>query len=152
MLVYRIEKQKYKDTFPPMGSLLHPARWHNEGTWVVYTAENIALAKLEDLANSTILPKNRYLRTIQLEENAPVYVLKEEYLPDNWNRFPIPAANSTIIKRIIKEGKYVAASVPSVQSPRERNYLLFPGHKDFSRYVSSLSVEKIDYDRRLKPS
>jgi len=71
-------------------------------------------------------------------------------MPGHWYKFPIPAANGTIINRVMEEGKYVAASVPSVQPTRERNYLLFPGHNDFSLYVTSLSFEEIDYDMRLK--
>ena len=151
MLLYRIEKSKYKDTFPPRGSLFTEGRWSRRGMWVVYTSETVALAKLEALANSgSKLPDNRYLTTIELDDQAPVVDIAPETLPANWHRVPYPKHLAYIIKQLIADKSYVAALVPSIHSPHERNVLLFPDHPEFAQYVRLLKSEPVGFDSRLK--
>ena len=151
MLVYRIEKAKYKDIFPSRGSLFVEGRWNRRGMWVVYTSETVALAKLEALANSgSKLPNNRYLTTIELDDQSPVVDIPTESLPKDWNRVPYPRALAYMIKQVIDEKTYVAALVPSIHSPMERNVLLFPDHPEFSGYVKFAGAAPVGFDSRLK--
>ena len=151
MLVYRIEKAKYKDIFPTRGSLFAEGRWNRRGMWVVYTSETVALAKLEALANSgSKLPDNRYLTTIELDDQSPVVDISVESLPSSWNRVPYPKDLAYIIKQVIDEKQYAAALVPSIHSPMERNVLLFPDHPEFGQYVRLKGVEQERFDSRLK--
>ncbi len=151
MHLYRIEKAKYKDTFPPRGSLFAEGRWNRRGMWVVYTSETVALAKLEALANSgSKLPDNRYLTTIELDDQALVVDIPAESLPANWHRVPYPRNLAYIIKEVIEEKNFVAALVPSIHSPQERNVLLFPDHPQFGAYVKFVGSESVDFDSRLK--
>jgi RES domain-containing protein len=119
--------------------------------WVVYTSETVALAKLEALANSgSKLPDNRYLTTIELDDQSPVVDIPTESLPKNWNGIPYPRALAFMIKQVIDEKTYVAALVPSIHSPIERNVLLFPDHPQFGQYIKLIRTERAGFDARLK--
>lgn len=119
--------------------------------WVVYTSETVALAKLEALANSgSKLPDNRYLTTIELDDQSPVVDIQTDSLPSNWNRIPYPKDLAYIIKQLIDEQQYVAALVPSIHSPMESNVLLFPDHPQFGQYVKLVRTEPVSFDQRLK--
>ena len=150
MRVYRIEKNKYIKKFPPEGSRFVSGRWHKKGMWVLYTSENMALAKLEALANSDKIPENRSLVTIEIDDRARMVEIDKADLPDTWYAFPWPAELAGIIEDIIESGQFVGALVPSCQSPLEKNVLLFPEHKDFDKYVRIIKASAEDFDPRLK--
>ena len=151
MLVYKIEKAKYKDVFPPPGPLYSDGRWNRKYMWVVYTSESIALAKLETLANSGIkVPKNRILRIIEIKDDAPIIEVTTDDLPSNWAATPYPKGLANVISRIIESKSFVAAIVPSVQSQRERNILLFPDFPEFKVCVKEVETVQEYFDPRLK--
>ncbi|MGK7390322.1 MAG: RES family NAD+ phosphorylase [Candidatus Cyclobacteriaceae bacterium M2_1C_046] len=150
MQVYRIDKKDYKDQFPPKGSLFSAGRWNTKGIWVIYTSDSIALAKLEILANSGVIPENRVLRIIEVKNNAPLVEIKTSDLPNNWKDFPYPPVLATQIKAIIETKQFIGAIVPSVQSPLEKNILLFPDHPDFRKYVKEKEQVEEYFDSRLK--
>lgn len=150
MHLYRIEKRRYVDNFPSKGSLYCGGRWHKMGMWVLYTSSNIALAKLEAMANSVILPEDRVLLTLALEDSAPLYHFRYDQLPPNWMQIPYPVELSLMVKNLYKSEEYIGVVVPSTQSPRESNYILFPHFKGFTSLVSLFREEAIDFDVRLK--
>ncbi len=150
MLLYRIEKAKFQ-VFPSRGSLFSEGRWNRRGMWVVYTSETVALTKLEALANSgSRLPSNRYLITIEIDDKAPVVEISQEELPDDWYSIPYRKKLSNYIQQIIDSRMYVAAIVPSIQSPKEKNILLFPDYPKFDKYVKLVESEPELFDFRLK--
>ena len=151
MLVYRIDKKKYKDTSPPRGSIYSEGRWNTKGMFVVYTSESVSLAKLEVLANSgSKIPKNRVLRIFDVDDSSPLIQITTKDLPKDWQSIPYPNSLPSIIKNIIDSGAYVGAIVPSAQSPRDNNILLFPEFKDFRKYVREVESEDEFFDPRLK--
>jgi RES domain-containing protein len=151
VFIYRIEKEKYKDIFPSRGSLYAEGRWNRRGMWVLYTSESVSLAKLEALANSgSKLPERRYLVTIKLEKQAPVIKVSVKDLPDDWHSVPYKKNLAGYIQLILEAKSYVAALVPSVQSPQEQNILLFPDHPEFDKYVQLVGYEPMGFDNRLK--
>ena len=151
MLVYKIEKKKYKNVFPARGSLYSEGRWSRKDMWVVYSSESIALAKLETLANSgSTLPRNRVVRTLEIKENAPMIEITAVDLPSNWAETPYPKNLASIIRKIINSGSYLGAIVPSSQSKREKNFLLFPDFPEFDKYVKELESEYEEFDPRLR--
>ncbi len=149
MLLYRIEKEKYLQVFPSRGSLFSEGKWNRKGVWVVYTSETVALAKLEALANSgSRLPDNRYLVTIELKDQAPVVQISVEDLPIDWFHIPYKKNLSHYIQQIIDSRLYVAAIVPSIQSPKEKNILLFPDYSKFDKYVKLVDTNRIESQSR----
>ena len=149
MKVYRIDKSTYKDEFPPKGSLYGVGRWNTKDMWVVYTSDSIALAKLETFANSIIFPKNKILRVIEIRDDAPVIEITRDDLPDHWNTIPYPPILASMIKALLATKAYVAAIVPSVQSPKEKNILLFPDYPDFPKYVKEIEQLEESFDPRF---
>ncbi|GJM29942.1 MAG: hypothetical protein DHS20C17_25770 [Cyclobacteriaceae bacterium] len=151
MFVYRIEKEKYKDTFPPRGSLFAEGRWNRKGMWVVYTSETVSLAKLEALANSgSKLPANRYLTTIEIKEKAPIIQINPKNLPADWNQVPFRKSLAQYIQPVIDSQSYLAVMVPSIHSPNEYNFLLLPDHPQFGKHVQLVGSKPVGFDRRLK--
>lgn len=151
MLMYRIEKAKYAAVFPPRGSLFSEGRWNRKGLWVVYTSETIALAKLEALANSgSKLPENRYLSTIEIDDQAPVVKINQKDLPADWHSVPYKKNLAQYTQQIIDSQSYAGAIVPSIHSPKEHNILLFPDYPEFNTYVRLISSEPEGFDARLK--
>ena len=151
MYVYKIEKKKYKNTYPPRGSLFANGRWNTKDMWIVYTSENIALTKLEALANSgSQIPENRFLLTMEVSENAPLVEITVNDLPSNWSAVPYPRELSRMIKSIIDTGKFIGIIVPSVQSPQEKNIILLPSHPGFNEYVTKVDDTDVHFDPRLK--
>lgn len=149
MLLYRIEKEIYIDQFPPLGSLHFDGRWHISGMWVVYCSESIALAKLECLASSTFLPDGRILKIIDLKDVQNIKTVHKEELPSNWNDIGRAINLAHITKQAMKEGK-LGMKVPSVLSPLESNFLLFPDHPDFRKMVKHKETFNAYFDIRLK--
>ena len=149
MLLYRIEKEKYREQFPPIGSLHFDGRWHVAGMWVVYCSESIALAKLECLASSTFLPDKRILKVIELDDISEIKEVRKDELPANWNDVGRERNLSFITKEIMKEG-FLGMKVPSVLSPLEYNFLLFPEHPNFKHIVRHKESFSAYFDVRLK--
>lgn len=151
MLVYKIDKKKYQDVFPPRGSLYSGGRWSRKDMWVVYTSETIALAKLETLANcGSKIPQNRIVRIIEIKDSAPVIEITSDDLPPNWASIPYPKNLANIVSRIIESELFLGVIVPSAQSPRERNILLFPNFPDCKKYVKEVESDDESFDLRLK--
>ena len=151
MLLYRIEKCAYRGIYPPIGSKFSDGRWNTKDMWVVYTSENIALAKLETLANSgNKVPKDRLLVVLEIREDAPLVEIKESDLPASWVESPYPRVLASIVKGVMDTGQFVGAIVPSAQSPREKNVLLFPAFPGFEHYVKKMDEVEEYFDPRLK--
>ncbi|GAB4240229.1 MAG: hypothetical protein Tsb0034_16610 [Ekhidna sp.] len=149
MLLYRIEKEIYRDQFPPIGSLYFDGRWHLTGMWVVYCSESIALAKLECLASATFLPDDRILKIIELKDTRNIKTIHRDELPSSWNDVGREINLAHITKKIMKEG-YLGMKVPSVLSPLEHNFLLFPEHPNFKKIVRHKETFNAYFDIRLK--
>ena len=150
MLIYKIDRYNYRNDYPPKGSLYSEGRWSKTDMWVVYCSESIALAKLETLANSRTFPKGRVLRTLELKDDAPLMLFDVKDLPENWSEIPYPDELAELIRDVISKKEYVGALVPSAQSFKEYNILLFPDHPDFNTYVRDVGSEKAYFDKRLK--
>jgi len=150
MIIYRLEKSRYKDHWPSRGALYSEGRWNKPGQWIVYCSESIALCKLEILANSGNLPIERVVMTVEINDDTLIYQLPEEYLPTFWWSIPYPEVLANITGEFLKDNGYLAMRVPSAQSRREYNYLLNPSHPDFHTLVKLLYIEDENFDPRLK--
>lgn len=148
--VYRIEKKSRAEVWPSQGALFSEGRWNRQGFWVVYCSSTISLAKLEILANSKSLPKERALLEINIDEQAPIKEVILESLPESWMDVPYPAELHALTEELLRPGKYVGLKVPSRQSPREYNFLLYPLHSQFSQFVKLEGIMELEFDQRLK--
>ena len=150
MKVYRIERDERADHWPARGALYAPGRWNEQGFWVIYCSQTVALAKLELLANSVQLPVNRSLLEIEITSQAPIYTVTIESLPPDWMHLPYPASLHRLSEQLLRDNQYIALRVPSRQSPTESNILLYAPHPRFHEWVNVVKTYPIAFDERLK--
>ncbi len=148
MILHHLEKEKYRNVWPPEGTLFAEGRWNKSGQWVIYTSPTIALAKLEILANENNLPIERVCMTIEVEDADNTFEFDETDLPDNWMDKPYPVQLVNITTKFLKSGNLLM-SIPSAQSYREFNYLINVRHPDFHSKVKLLDVSEEHFDSRL---
>ncbi|TRX58787.1 RES domain-containing protein [Fulvivirga sp. M361] len=132
MIVYRI-CQTYPPDHDPLdgaGAFKHGGRWNNKGTYVVYTAGSLALARSE-LArhiNLELVPEGFRVYEIEIpDENYE----ELKPLPEDWNADPDPESTKISGDRFLKDKDHLCIKVPSVCDPSAYNYLLNPKSNDY---------------------
>ena len=150
MHLYHIEKAKYQNIWPPRGALYADGRWNRAGQWILYTSPTVSLAKLEILANENRSPIDRVVMTIEVDDNASILHLNEKDLPDGWTQRPAPSGLYRITQTWIEKGDHLIMAVPSVQSHKERNFLINLNHPCFPDQVKLVNTEPEPFDLRLK--
>ncbi len=134
MHIYRLCKEKYTN-LDGHGAFLYGGRWNLPGKAVVYAAENRALAALEFLVG---IEQHRALGkllmlTIELPDDLPYEEISIRELPPGWRQFPAPQLLAQKGNAWLERQQTCWLRVPSVQVPEEHNFLLNPGHPDFTR-------------------
>ncbi len=106
---------------------------------------------METLANSTILPKNRCLKEIEIHSSVHIHEPDVKIFPKNWDKVPYPEDNWDIMETLINKD-HQCIKVPSVQAPAEYNYLLINNIKrsEFTKLFKLISVTSLPFDIRLK--
>ena len=148
MLVYRLTKEKYKDSLSGKGAAFKGGRWNSPGMEIIYTASNPALAMSEVAVHVTfeMMPNNYWLVEIELPKKIKIPEITD--LPKNWNAFPHIEATRDIGDRFIHENTYLACKVPSAVVQKAWNVLINPFHEDFKK-IEIVSTEPFQLDRRL---
>jgi len=133
---WRIVKSRHAATaLSGEGAARTGGRWNSRGTWVVYTSATQSLAALEILVHLNPQVSFQFSAfPIELDDSL-VELFPDAQLPPEWQSQPPPASTQQIGDQWLKEQRSAVLSVPSVLIPSERNYLLNPGHRDFSRIV-----------------
>ncbi len=145
MIVYRVCQ-----TYPPhhnpidgVGAFKQGGRWNSKGTYMVYTASSLPLARSE-LA--------RHINLESLPDDFRVYEIEipdEDYpeikpLPHDWDSDPIPHDTQLLGDAAFSNPDVLAVKVPSVCDEGSFNYLLNPR----SRRYHEVKVVR-DYDFRV---
>ena len=149
MRLYRFSPTQFADDLSGTGGLFSAGRWHRKGTRILYTSDCVSLAKLELLANSTLLPVDLSLLTLETPDAATCLSIVPEMLPENWQTIPYLPELAIIAEQWISEMKCWLMRVPSVHSPVEFNYLLNPLHPEH-KTIHLISIEPHPFDTRLK--
>jgi RES domain-containing protein len=148
MILYHLDKWKYRKVWPPEGALFADGRWNKPGQWVIYSSPTVSLAKLEILANENSLPIKRVCMTIKVADNAEVFDIKPKDLPHDWMDIPYPVSLVDFTEQFIDSGKLLMLA-PSAQSYQEYNYLINVRHPDFNKKVKLLKLAEEPFDHRL---
>ncbi len=151
MIVYRIAKKKNRSIdLSGKGAYNEGGRWNNVGVYALYTSENRALAALEVLVHveESELPPNLYIMTIEINDSAPVYKVKDSEMPKDW-RQPESIDLKALGDRLLDYNKYIGLKVRSAVMPNEYNYILNPLYPDYNNLVKVLNVENLSVDGRL---
>jgi len=149
MILYHLDKWRYRDVWPPEGALFAEGRWNKLRQWVIYSSPSISLAKLEILANTNSLPSDCICMTIEVSDNMDIQSISKKSLPENWMNKPYPTELVRFTSKFISLGKLLM-QVPSAQSHNESNYLINVRHPDFHEQVKMLQVTREPFDSRLK--
>lgn len=147
MIVYRIQKPRYRDPLSVAGAARNPGRWHLETHPIVYTAESAALATLEMEAhfqNQLALLKWLLWR-IDVDD---AHVLTPADAPT----VGIGSAQSRETRAYgcawVDSNMSVALRVPSAVAPHSFNVLINPAHPDYAAAVAINDSEPLEVDSR----
>ena len=119
-------------------------RWNSPGRAVVYMADSISLAVLENLVhlNREDFPVGYVVIGALLPSHVPILSL------DDLAGARETVSPQTLGDRWLEEQPSAVLRVPSVIVPQEFNYLLNPQHPDFAQLVVELPVPFL-FDERL---
>ena len=149
MILYHIDKWKYRDVWPPEGILFADGRWNKPGQWIIYTSPAISLAKLEILANENNLPIKRVCMTIEVSDSNDIIEMDVDALSENWMSKPYPVSLVNFTSQFLSSEKLLMR-VPSAQSYRENNILINVRHPKFYEKVKLLDISEEPFDSRLR--
>ncbi|MBI5488574.1 MAG: RES domain-containing protein [Deltaproteobacteria bacterium] len=148
---WRIVKTRHAaDAFSGEGARLYGGRWNHRGTSVVYAADSLALAALEQFMH--LAGKHVAIRFVCFRIDVPdavnVDVLPRGSLPRNWRREPAPDETKDLGTAWVRRGAAAVLRVPSVVVPVEHDFVLNPGHPDFTRLRLS-KPQPFTFDPRM---
>jgi len=150
LTAWRIVKKRYAGSaFDGEGARLFGGRWNSPGDSVVYLASTRSLAALEmavHLDRSTLL-SSFVLIACEFDERL-VTTVAQDRLPAEWRRDPPPPEPAQIGDAWAKASQSAVLAVPSAIILGETNFLLNPGHPDFSK-IRIGEPEEFEFDPRL---
>ena len=116
---------------------------------MAFAAQSESLATLEYLVHAT---NEAYFHdtVLVIAELDDRYIarLNTDALPKDWRSFPPAASTQRIGDDWIAAETSVGLEVPSAVVPRERNVLVNPKHRDFTK-LKVISIEDWGLDARL---
>lgn len=118
---------------------------------MVYCAATASLCALEVLAHSAKLPAGMIVVQARIPNSLLIETIEESDLPPNWISAIPSRKTQDLGADWIRSRVSAVLSVPSVIVPSERNYLLNPGHPDFTK-IRFFPPQPFTFDRRLKHS
>jgi RES domain-containing protein len=150
MIIFRLSREKYKDTLSGYGASLNGQRWNSKGTEVIYAAESRALATSEVAVHIPlgILPKDYYMVEIDVPDDIKVNSIQTEQLPASWNSIPHRPTTQKIGDELVRENVYAVLKVPSAVILGDFNFIINPRHSDFGR-IKILKSMPFPFDPRL---
>ncbi|GMV94755.1 MAG: hypothetical protein AMXMBFR82_45330 [Candidatus Hydrogenedentota bacterium] len=144
-----VKAHRANDAFSGEGASRYPGRWNRRGVPVVYTAGSLSLAALEVLANldDASLITDYVSIPVSFDERL-CQNLDTRRLPNDWRSNPAPTATRDVGSEWALSGASCILRVPSAIIPSEFNYLINPGHRDFTRIKVGATTD-FTWDNRL---
>jgi RES domain-containing protein len=131
---YRIVKARHAATaFTGEGARLAGGRWNRPGEAAVYTSASLALAAIETfvhLGEAGLHIRFVYFR-VEIPETVAIQPCRRP--PAGWRAEPPAERSMRYGSAWLQAGRTAVLEVPSVIVPSEKNYVLNPGHPDFTR-------------------
>lgn len=147
MLVFRIAHKKYAETLSVSGL---SGRWNSNGKLVLYTAENISLALLENMIYRVGTGFNADYKIMIIEiPDESFESVETRKLPKYWRKIE----NYPVLQKIgdnwFGEQKKLCLRVPSSVMPENFNIIINTTHPDFKK-VKLIDVLPYEPDDRLE--
>jgi len=133
------------------GGLRAPARWHNAGAPIIYTASSPSSALLEVLVHLELndlehLPDSYQMLKISIADSIAITELDESQLDTDWRK--LPAHTRALGDQWLSASTSAILAVPSAIVPYTYNYLINPAHRD-TRKIKISSHGSFPLDFRL---
>lgn len=150
MIVYRITKEKYKDSLSGYGASLNGNRWNSKGTEVIYTAESISLATCEVAVHASfgLTPKDYWRVDIEINDSISIYEYPINNLPDRWDAKPHIYDSQLIGDAFSQKRDFCVMKVPSASVEGCFNFVLNPLHPEFTQ-IKIINTIPFNFDERL---
>lgn len=154
MLMYRLTQKKYANSpFSPNGAKWFGGRWNSKGTEALYFSESESLCSLEVFVHLNNTPDmiDRYdLYRIDVPDKLIVKLSRSD-LPPNWRSIPPSESTQLIGDEFlnIAASDFAVLQVPSVISPRDKNYLINPNHPALKKVFAKAEKLQFEFDPRI---
>lgn len=148
MLVYRIVHKKYSKYLFASGM---EGRWNAEGNKVIYCAESIALAFLENMIRRQGVGFNNDFKImiIQVPDDIIISIINDKELKSGWRDSDNYFQCQQLGNEWYEEGKTLLLKVPSAVLPEEFNFVINAIHADY-RKVKLVKVANLVPDKRIE--
>jgi RES domain-containing protein len=148
MLVYRIVHKTYSTSLLASGL---KGRWNSAGKKVIYTAESIPLAFLENMVRRQGVGFNRDFKImiIEIPDSIIISSINLFDLEDGWRDFRDYSKCQLIGDKWYDEGKVMVLKVPSAVLPEAFDYVI---NSEFSDYgmIKLIATTDLVPDERLE--
>jgi RES domain-containing protein len=147
MLVYRITHKSYSKELFASGI---KGRWNGVGKKVIYCADSIALAFLENMVRRQGAGFNDDFKImiVEIPDDLNVTVLNIDDLKDGWREFEDYSKCQPLGDHWYDEGKTTVLKVPSAVLPDSSNYVINSTHPDYKK-IQLLDVTDLIPDKRI---
>ncbi|MCR9171114.1 MAG: RES family NAD+ phosphorylase [bacterium] len=151
MEVFRLSREKYKDSLSGRGAALRGQRWNSAGVEIIYTSSSRALAMAEVGGHLPvgILPKDYHMVEILIPDRVDIYNLPEKDLPDGWDTIPKNGSAQGVGNEFVEKNEFAVMRVPSASVKGDFNYLLNPHHSDF-KHIKITHTYPFQFDPRME--
>ncbi|MDP4130111.1 MAG: RES family NAD+ phosphorylase [Bacteroidota bacterium] len=158
MLVYRITHKKYSRKLFAPGLA---GRWNGSGRKVIYCAESIALAFLENMVRRQGVGFNEDFKIMILEiprlaavasakaGGLKIQIINPDELPAGWRKFTDYSICQRVGNAWYDEGIYSLLKVPSAVLPESFNYVINSTHPAFNK-IELVQVSDFIPDERIE--
>lgn len=148
MEVFRITLTEYADGLYASG---RSNRWNYKGEKVIYAAGSRSLACLENVvhASGVALSQHFTVMVIYIPDKISIETIGTGQLPKDWNKKARPRTCQRLGSQWANSNASLLLQVPSSIIPDEKNYLINPAHKDFTK-VKIIDHQNFYFDRRIK--
>lgn len=148
MEVFRITLTEYADELYASG---RSNRWNYKGEKVIYAAGSRSLACLENVVHSSgvALSQDFTVMVIYIPDSTSIETIGIAQLSKDWNKKALPRTCQSLGSQWISSNASLLLQVPSSIIPDEKNYLINPAHKDFTK-VKIIDRQNFYFDQRIK--
>ena len=148
MLVYRIVHVKYSSSLFASGL---KGRWNSTGKKVIYAAESIPLAFLENMVRRQSVGFNCDFKIIIMEipDSLLIANINVQDLETGWRDFKDYSKCQLLGDKWYEEGKFPILKVPSAVLPEAFNYVINTASVDYGK-IKIIAVTDLVPDERIE--
>ena len=148
MLVYRIVDKKYSDNLFVSGM---EGRWNSKGHKVLYCAESVALAFLENMIRrkGNGFNDDFKIMIVDVPEKAGITYIKVGDLEGGWRSSENYSKCQKIGDKWYRDFKNLLLKVPSAVIPESFNYVINAAHPEYKK-VRLIEIRNLIPDERIE--